>query len=68
MAMQEDFPNRKENRRQKLNKNKSNKKPDGSDDHDMIDKPSTKVKQEIKKIKQGYEDEDCEDWDRYYNH
>lgn len=68
MAMQEDFPNRKENRRQKLSKNKVTKKPDGSEDQDMVDKPSSKIKQEIKKIKQSYEDEEWEDWDRYYNH
>lgn len=68
MSMQEDFPNRKENRRQKLNKNKSTKRSDGQEDHDVTDRPSSKIKQEIKKIKQGYEDEEWEDWDRYYNH
>lgn len=68
MSMQEDFPNRKENRRQKINKNKSSKGVDGQEDHEMIDKPSSKVNQEIKKIKQTYEDEEWEDWDRYYNH
>lgn len=68
MSMQEDFPNRKENRRQKLSKNKSTKKPDGQEDHETADRPSSKIKQEIKKIKQSYEDEEWEDWDRYYNH
>jgi hypothetical protein len=68
MSMQEDFPNRKENRRQKLNKNKTSKGTDCQKDQEMIDSPSSKIKQEIKKIKQTYEDEEWEDWDRYYNH
>jgi hypothetical protein len=66
--MQEDFSNRKENRRQKFNKNKGTKKPNDFEDHEVVDKPSSKIKQEIKKIRQSYDDEEWEDWDRYYNH
>lgn len=60
----EDFTNRKEARRKNIEQ--KNAKYKDFFDESLI--KESKIKQEIKKKKQSFEDEEWEDWDRYYNH
>lgn len=55
---------RKEYRRKKI-KDKSNRKFYDSDD--PLDRKAHK-QSEVKKIKEEIDNEEWEDWDRYYNH
>ena len=60
----ENKPDRKEDRRQKLNRKYSNKDNLLNDDI-----PRTGyIKRELRKIKEEVDEEEWEDWDRYYNH
>ncbi len=59
----EEFLDRKQNRRKKL-QNKDHKKPWVDDDY-IINK---KNKHNIKEKKEHFDEEEWEDWDRYYNH
>ena len=65
MKDNEDFQNRKEYRRKKLRQKDSYKEfePD-----DPIEKKAHKKNNELKKLRDEIEDEEWEDWDRYYNH
>lgn len=60
-----EFENPKEKRREKFNskKNQNHK----IDDNDELRRKNIS-KKEIKKIKETYQEEEWEDWDRYYNH
>lgn len=60
---EEDFLERKQNRRKKL-QNKGQKR-DLIDDDYIINK---KNKHNIKEKKEHFEEEEWEDWDRFYNH
>lgn len=64
MSKQEDFPDRKSSRRDKITKNKHSRNRFDYDDDDIR---KNKVKKEIKKIKESYDNEEWEDWDNYYN-
>jgi len=55
---------RKQERRQKIYKHKK-KNPSFYDDED---RSQDRIKKEYKKIKETFEDEEWEDWDKYYNH
>ena len=55
---------RKQERRQKIHKYKKK----NSSFYGEEDKPVGKVKPEYKKIKESFEDEEWDDWDKYYNH
>ena len=61
---QEDFPNRKENRRKKI-KNKNSYR-----EFDIDDPIEKKAKKNIdyRKHREEIQEEEWEDWDRYYNH
>lgn len=63
------FDNDSENPKDKRRTNFVNKKdkPKFFDDNDEL-KRKNLSKQELKKIKETYEEEEWEDWDRYYNH
>ena len=61
---EEDFPNRKENRRKKI-KTKNNYREYSSED--PVEKRAKK-NLEYKKYKEESQEEEWEDWDRYYNH
>ncbi len=65
MKDKEDF-DRKDSRRKKINL-KNNKKHVNSVDDDFVDNKKLNSK-EIKKLKESFQDEEWEDWDRYYNH
>lgn len=65
MKDKDDF-DRKDSRRKKINL-KNNKKHINSVDDDFIDNKKLSSK-EIKKLKESFQDEEWEDWDRYYNH
>lgn len=54
---------RKQERRQKINKNK--KKTPGFYDEDST--PSNKLKKEYKKNKEIFDEEEWETWNKYYN-
>ena len=56
---------RKDYRRKKL-ENKYHHEKNKIFDDDIQRK--TQQKKEIKKIKESFDDEEWEDWDRYYNH
>lgn len=60
-----DFDNSKDKRREKFG-NKKRKQKLFNDNDDI--KRKNLSKQELKKIKETYEEEEWEDWDRYYNH
>jgi hypothetical protein len=60
----DDFSIRKEIRRSKI---KNKKKKYTSADEDPLEAKLRK-QSEYKKIKQDFEEEEWEDWDRYYNH
>lgn len=60
-----DFPNEKEKRREQFKKKKDHFHQ-SKDDDDL--KRKNISKKELKKIKESYEEEEWEDWDRYYNH
>ena len=60
-----EFEEYKDRRREKLGQKKKTKR--SFDDNDDI-KRQNLSKQELKKIKETYEEEEWEDWDRYYNH
>jgi hypothetical protein len=64
MNKNEDSGSRKDFRRKKL-QSKNLYKQNGFDDE--IEAKNLK-KKEIKKIKENFQDEEWEDWDRYYNH
>jgi hypothetical protein len=64
MKDKEDF-DRKDSRRKKINL-KNNKKHVNSVDDDFVDNKKLNSK-EIKKLKESFQDEEWEDWDRYYN-
>ena len=61
-----DFPNEKEKRREKFKKKHQN--GDNYFEEDDINKRKNISKKELKKIKESYQEEEWEDWDRYYNH
>jgi hypothetical protein len=63
MKNQDNFEDRKQSRRNKIKK--ENVKKHFFDDEDVR---KHNVKKEIKKIKESFEDEEWEDWDKYYNH
>jgi hypothetical protein len=65
MKDKDDF-DRKDNRRKKINL-KNNKKHINSIDDDFIENRKLDSK-DIKKLKETFQDEEWEDWDRYYNH
>ena len=60
-----DSDNPKDKRREKFGNKKQ--KPKLFDENDDV-KRQNLSKQELKKIKESYEEEEWEDWDRYYNH
>lgn len=60
---EDNFFERKQDRRKKF-QNKSQKK-DWSNDEYIINK---KTKHQIKEKKEHLDEEEWEDWDRYYNH
>ena len=64
MNKNEDSGSRKDFRRKKL-QSKNLYKQNGFDDE--IEAKNLN-KKEIKKIKENFQDEEWEDWDRYYNH
>lgn len=64
MNKNDDFGNRKDFRRKKLQSKNLYKHNHPEDD---IEAKSHK-KKEIKKIKEDFDNEEWEDWDRYYNH
>lgn len=64
MSNDEDFLSRKNDRRKKI-KDKNVGKNIFEDKDDRI--ISKKIKQEIKKQKEEIDNEEWEDWDRYYN-
>ena len=64
MKQNEEQPDRKQERRDKINK-KNIRKVDSDDD--FIRKKNIE-KKTIKRIKESFDDEEWEDWDRYYNH
>ena len=61
----DDFQSRKEHRRNKI-KHKSSYRD--SDYDDPIERKAKKHNSDIKKIKEEIDEEEWEDWDRYYNH
>lgn len=66
MAKEEKF-DRKEDRRKKLNKKQnSTEKPFTFEDDS--EKKQVSFKRERQKIKEEIDEEEWEDWDRYYNH
>ena len=66
MAKEDKF-DRKEDRRKKLNKKQgSGEKPFVFDDDS--EKKHVSFKRERQKIKEEVDEEEWEDWDRYYNH
>lgn len=65
MKNQEDNTDRKNVRREKIKK--KNLKKDFSYEDENQEKNYIK-KKELKKIKESFDDEEWEDWDRYYNH
>lgn len=65
MKDNEEF-DRKDDRRKKI-KLKNNKKDIDFVDGDFIDNKKLASK-DVKKIKESFQDEEWEDWDRYYNH
>lgn len=65
MKQEDDFFDRKNNRRKKI-KNKFDKKGPVEDNDDRF--LNRKIKNQIKQQKEHLEEEEWEDWDRYYNH
>jgi hypothetical protein len=62
----EDYDDKKNSsRRQKFTGKKKHTKKDMLDD-EIISK--NYEKKQIKKIKESFDDEEWEDWDKYYNH
>lgn len=57
-------PDRKEDRRQKINKKFSYRDAMPDDDYPK----SNHMNRERKKIREEFDEEEWEDWDRYYNH
>lgn len=67
MNRPEENQDRKQERRKKFSKPKDkNNRPGNYIDEDKDIKHIQK--KEIKKIKESFQDEEWEDWDRYYNH
>jgi hypothetical protein len=64
MKNSEDFPNRKEERREKFKK-KNNRKPTRLGEDDCLE--NQRPKPDIKRLKEDFQNEEWEDWDRYYN-
>lgn len=64
MNKPEENQDRKQERRKKFSKPKNKNKEYVDDDKDI----KHTQKKEIKKIKESFQDEEWEDWDRYYNH
>lgn len=62
MKENEKNQDRKQERRQKLDK--SRKKQSFYNEEDIV---NNKLKKEFKKTKERFEDEEWEDWDKYYN-
>jgi len=62
---EKDEENQKEKRREKFNSKKNHYHR--IDDNDELRKKNLS-KKELKKIKENYQEEEWEDWDRYYNH
>lgn len=62
----EDFTERKDDRRKKI-KLKTNKKKVNEFEDDSLYRENI-AKKEVKKLKESFQDEEWEDWDRYYNH
>lgn len=60
-----DYDNSKEKRREKFGNKKHQHRP--CEDNDEIKRKNIS-KKELKKIKETYQEEEWEDWDRYYNH
>lgn len=67
MNRPEDNQDRKQERRKKFSKPKNKSK---NRDHYLEEDNDIKhiAKKEAKRIKESFEDEEWEDWDRYYNH
>lgn len=65
MKNKEEDTDRKSTRREKIKK--KNLRKDFSFDDENQEKNHLH-KKELKKIKEEFEDEEWEDWDRYYNH
>jgi hypothetical protein len=61
----QEFENPKEKRREKFH-TKKNHYP-RIDENDELRRKNLS-KKELKKIKENYQEEEWEDWDRYYNH
>lgn len=61
---EEDFVDRKQNRRKKMQNKNVKKHP--FDEEDSL--ASKKNKLNIREKKENLENEEWEDWDRYYNH
>jgi hypothetical protein len=62
---EKDEENPKEKRREKFNSKKN--QSHYIDDNDDLRRKNLS-KKELKKIKEIYQEEEWEDWDRYYNH
>lgn len=66
MKQEDDFLDRKNDRRKKIKTSKFDKKNLSEDGDDKI--LNKKIKNQIRKQKEDFETEEWEDWDRYYNH
>lgn len=65
MNRPEDNQDRKQERRKKFSKPKSKNRDHYADDENNL---KNIQKKETKRIKESFQDEEWEDWDRYYNH
>lgn len=68
MKDKEDFSERKDDRRKKLRLKNNKKRSKSGDSYDDDIDVNSLIKKDIKKIKETFQDEEWEDWDRYYNH
>ena len=68
MKDKEDSSERKDDRRKKLRLKNNKKRSKSSDSYDDDIDIHNLIKKDIKKIKETFQDEEWEDWDRYYNH
>jgi hypothetical protein len=66
MKEKEEPSERKDDRRKKI-KLKSNKRKIKEFEDDSLNRENI-AKKEVKKLKESFQDEEWEDWDRYYNH
>lgn len=63
MKNSDDFPEKRKNRREKFTKDKNYKYIEN--DEDIANRIK---KKQIKKLKENFDNEEWENWDKYYNH